>query len=386
MTWSYVYTPHIWPSVFTTLLLIVLASYAWYHRSVPGALPFAIGCLAGALWMAGYGMEVAAIGTAGKIFWVKFQAIWQLPGVTAITCFILEYAWPGRWITRRVLVIFSLPLLLLLALALTNNIHHLLWLDFIIDGTVTPIRAPVLWLFIFYGYLLFIINISVLVWLYSRSPPHRWPVAILLTSQVGIRSLYILNFANIQRSDIPIDVIGISILILGYAIVLFGFRILDPVTMAQQALIERMHDSLLVLDLQGRVETLNPAAERLFCTSNAEVKGKPVSELLPGLLDEHPAETAESEIELSLEIKQGDSTQEIRHYTLTNSLLKDFRDLKVGRLLLLHDITTQKQAQQQILEQQRALAMLNERTRLARELHDSVGQVLGYVSMQAQAI
>jgi signal transduction histidine kinase len=30
--------------------------------------------------------------------------------------------------------------------------------------------------------------------------------------------------------------------------------------------------------------------------------------------------------------------------------------------------------------------MLQERTRLARELHDSIGQVLGYVSMQAQAI
>jgi signal transduction histidine kinase len=36
------------------------------------------------------------------------------------------------------------------------------------------------------------------------------------------------------------------------------------------------------------------------------------------------------------------------------------------------------------MEHQRVVATLNERERLARELHDSIGQVLGYISMQAQ--
>lgn len=35
------------------------------------------------------------------------------------------------------------------------------------------------------------------------------------------------------------------------------------------------------------------------------------------------------------------------------------------------------------LKQQRAVAILQERTRLARELHDTIGQVLGYVRLQA---
>ena len=37
------------------------------------------------------------------------------------------------------------------------------------------------------------------------------------------------------------------------------------------------------------------------------------------------------------------------------------------------------------LDQQRALAALREREHLAREMHDTVGQVLGYISMQSQA-
>ena len=58
----------------------------------------------------------------------------------------------------------------------------------------------------------------------------------------------------------------------------------------------------------------------------------------------------------------------------------------MGRLFLLHDVTDQKQAQAQILEQQRALAILTERERLARELHDDLGQVLAFISTQGHVI
>lgn len=47
----------------------------------------------------------------------------------------------------------------------------------------------------------------------------------------------------------------------------------------------------------------------------------------------------------------------------------------------------QRQAlQEQILQQQRAVATLEERERLGRELHDGIGQTLGYISMQAEAM
>ncbi len=55
----------------------------------------------------------------------------------------------------------------------------------------------------------------------------------------------------------------------------------------------------------------------------------------------------------------------------------------MGTVILLDDVTGQKEAQAQLLEQQRALATLHERDRVARELHDTLGQVLGYIKMQA---
>lgn len=89
-------------------------------------------------------------------------------------------------------------------------------------------------------------------------------------------------------------------------------------------------------------------------------------------------EKAQAEISLG-------TASTLRHYELNLSPLKDRSDLLLGYLLLLHDVTEQRRAQAQFLEQQRALAALRERDRVARELHDGLGQVLGYVKMQAQA-
>ncbi len=50
------------------------------------------------------------------------------------------------------------------------------------------------------------------------------------------------------------------------------------------------------------------------------------------------------------------------------------------------EMEAREQAQAQILKHQRALATLEERERLGRELHDGLGQVMGYVNVQAQAV
>jgi hypothetical protein len=130
MTWNIAYTPQIWPSTLTAFVLIALVIYSHHRRSVPGALPLAFATLFAVLWMAGISLEVAAVDASAKIFWVKFQTAWMLPIATAVSGFLLEYAWPGRWLTRRNLALLSIPCLLHLGMILTNNLHHLIWQGF----------------------------------------------------------------------------------------------------------------------------------------------------------------------------------------------------------------------------------------------------------------
>jgi len=71
--------------------------------------------------MVGISLEIAAVDASAKIFWIKFQTAWLLPSATAVTCFLLEYAWPGRWLTRRNLVLLSIPCLLNFVMILTKT-------------------------------------------------------------------------------------------------------------------------------------------------------------------------------------------------------------------------------------------------------------------------
>jgi signal transduction histidine kinase len=90
-------------------------------------------------------------------------------------------------------------------------------------------------------------------------------------------------------------------------------------------------------------------------------------------------DTAATQIEMPLKVDDA-----LRCYRVSGSPLTDRRGSELGRVIVLYDITEVKQARERFLEQQRALATLQERERVARELHDSLGQVLGYVKMQAQ--
>ena len=381
MIWNYAYNPHLWPSAITALFLLALAANSWHRRNVPGALPLTVACLFAVAWAAGSALDYAAQTQATKIAWVKFQSCVQAPIIVATTCFILEYAWPGRWLTRRNLLILLILPVTFLGFALTNDFHHLAWAGFQLndDGFSQPLLGPLPLVFIVTFLPLFeVINLIVFGWLFLHSPQHRWPVVLMVLGQFVGRTLYALVKAGVFQPILPLEFFGMGFEFLMYAIALFGFRILDPIPTARNMVIEQLHAGMLVLDNQGNVASLNPAAATILGTTTKLARGIPVHDLLPA----YPTQPIKSLAETELNLRVG---EEVRDYILTTSQLKDFRGLQAGCLVMLRDVTEQKQAQAQILEQQRALAILQERERVARELHDGIGQVLGYVKLQAQA-
>ena len=380
MTWPYSYSPDIWLPVFTVFLLIALSVYSWRGRSVPGALPLAIASLFTALWAVGSVMEYAATDLAVKITWVKFQAIWQLLATTLITCFVLEFARPRRWLTRRNLILlFTVPLLYVVAI-LIDALYDLQWHGFGFDGAVLPLDDPSSWLFLAYIYGLGLVNLIVFAWLFVHSPRQRWPVIVMAIGQIVAGIIFLLEAAATRHSTFPVEMLAIAVLFFVYAIVRFGLYILNPVPLAHQMALKQMHTGMLVLDSRRRVVSLNAHAERILKQSTGRAIGRPICELLPDYPDESLVDAAGTEIELSLGAEPC-----VRHYTLTISLLKDGWGFDSGRLLLLRDVTEQKQAQANLIAQKQALATLHERERLARDLHDTLGQVLGYASMQVDA-
>jgi PAS domain S-box-containing protein len=389
---TYDYSGYLWPSFISTALLALLAAYGWRHRGIPGAVPFTLGCLFAVAWSTGAMFQTAATDIDVKTAWLYFQTLWQLPVVTAATCFVLEYAGLKRWLTRPVLVLLAVPPVVFAILILTNGAHHLVWTGFQAADALVPARGPANIATLAYSYVLAVLNVAVLVWLFVTSPRHRWPAALMIAGQVCARILHLLRvdgpFAGRWDADPFVLLVVFSL----YAVALFRFHALDPVPEAQRAAIDQMVEGMVVLDTEGRILDANPAAERALGSRTAELRGRPAHGLLPDPGRDAPGEAVARDATAPLDGAAADERRElelhvdgaVRRYSLLVAPLQDRRGRALGRLILLHDVTEERAAQTRLLEQQRALATLQERERLARELHDTVGQVLGYVSLQAQ--
>ncbi len=380
--WYYTYSPYLWPSACTALFLLTLAVYSGLRRTLPGAKPLLVGCLFAAAWAIGSVMDLAAAEVSTKVIWSKFQSCVQLPLVIAITFFILEYAWPGRWLTNRNLILSTFAPVVFLGIALTNDFHHFAWIDFRLHGygTIQQQLGIGSWIMVISTLLGFgAINLVVFGWLFYKSQQHRWPVVFMLVGQFVGRTLYAMVRAELFHFALPLELLGMGFEFLMYAIALFGFRIFDPIPMARQTAIEQLHTGMLVLDLRETVASLNPAAERILGITAKDAKGQPIQNLIPAYPPTLPDDPVETEV--NWELIPGS-----RDFILTVSRLNDWRGLEVGRMLMLRDVTEQKKAQANLLKQQRVMATLKERDRLARELHDELAQDLAMVNLQAQIV
>lgn len=289
---SYTFDSYLWPSPALTAFIASLAWYGWRRRNVPGALPFALACLFGVAWSLGSMFENAAADPSAKIFWMKFVTLWQLPVVTAATCFVLQYAGLGRWLNRRTLALLSIPVLAFTVLVLTDGLHHLGWSSLPLVGrSLRPVRALGVSIGLYYSYLLSLFNIGTLIWLFIRSRRHRGPVALMVLGQIGARTLFEIGTRSGLVGEADVDALVLGVVFGLYAIALFGFHALDPVPAARGAALAQMHEGMLVLDLEGRIVDANHAAEQMLGEPTGKLRGRTAQSLLPPAGD--PADVGE---------------------------------------------------------------------------------------------
>ena len=395
MSASYSPTPYLWLTIPSLFFYAGLGVYAWRRRRVPAALPFALLCLFAGLWTLGHSFELTAVATTAAsaatvttpssawLFWALFQLVWQLPAVTVIFCFVVQYAGHSHWLTRRVVVLLALPSLLFVLLLLTNDLHNLIWRPTVAPRGADLLPGPAAWLFNVFSFTLTVLNVGILGRLILRSPLNRWPAALILANFLFIRAAHLADFTG-HNPFVPLSAVVLSFIPAAavFALALFSFRIFDPIRLARQAVLDQMADGIVVLDVGRRVADMNRAAAAMLGTTLDRARGQPVAGLLPVAIDLRCL-TAAKVTPLEFTIGGGDSA---RHTTAQATPLYDGRGRLHGCLLLLRDVTEQRRAEAQLLAQQRALATLQERERLARELHDSAGQVLAYASLQAEAI
>ena len=163
------------------------------------------------------------------------------------------------------------------------------------------------------------------------------------------------------------------------------------------AILNSALDAIITIDDRGRINEFNPAAEKMFDRDRASVMGQELAELIvpPSLRDKH-----RRGLERYLAGGHGPLLGKRIETTAMRADGKEFPvELTINKVNLdgpplftgfVRDITDRKRAEKQLRdsrEQLRALAAYlqsvreEERTRIAREVHDELGQTLNVLKM-----
>ena len=257
------------------MLIAATALYCWRRRDVPAALPLFANYLVSIIFLLAGMLQTAAVDPATRVFWYKFQAAVLAFGPATLTCFVLEFVYPGRWVTRRNVALLLAPAVLYVILIAVDG-SRAVWRQLAVapDGTILAEPTAAVLLMNSYAAVLDVIDGVALIWLFVRSPVHRWAVGLLFFPVFVIRAPFVLSLLDL---DLPVQLdlvaVGRILTYLAGVVALFGFRIFDPLPAARRAVIEQMHEGVVVFDPRGRILKLNPAAEAILGVRLSAARG-----------------------------------------------------------------------------------------------------------------
>ena len=363
------YTPYALPLVLAVIISLGLALYAARRRDVPGGGAFMLLSLAVAAWVAAYALELGSRDTANLELWRKaayLGAVW-IPVLWL--AYVLNYLGRGRWMPRAGWAALCVVPLITLALVATNDAHGLLWTP----PPPVEVEAPVLdlefgpWYWVYFvvsylelavGNLLLLRSLSEARHLYRRQT-----ISILLAALVPWAGhvLYITQLFPVPDLDPTPFAFAFSGIAFAWA--LFSMHLFDLAPVARSTVVDEMRDGVIVLDARDRIVDLNPAAAAILGRPATTAIGQAAQAVLPPPITLDTAKPAGAEREIGL--TTGGTA---RYYDLRVGALAAGRGRPQGRLIVLHDITERRRAEEERVRLSREQAARAEAEAIQRHL------------------
>ena len=376
MTWQY--TPLIFPLLAAAAISAGIALYAWRRRTTTGATPFAVLMLGVAGWSLVYALRLGSADLPSKLFWAKVRYLPIVVVPTAWLAFVVQYTGRGKWLTSRNVALLMVVPVITLALAWTNDVHHLLWRETGLEhvGSLRVWSAPhgpAFWAYAVYTYVLLLTSTFMLIQALVRSPRlYRLQVILLLFGALAPLTADLISTYDLI--PFPLDLAPYTFTIAGLAIAwgIFRLRLFDIVPVARRAVVDSISGGVLALDTHNRIVDINPAGLRIIGRPASEVVGQPISHVLADRSDllERYQDVTDAQAEITLGEGRGQ-----RSYDLRISPLTDQRGRFLGRLIVLNDTTERRQAEERMKSQKQLFESLVAMARAAAK-HTSLEATL----------
>ena len=375
-------------------LEFALAVYVWSRRrETLGARLLAGYMLGVVLASLGYGLELLSASLPWKLFWVDVRYVGNT-GLAAPIFLLLNLWFTGQeaWLRpRRAWLFFVLPAFSLVGL-FTNPWHHLHYTTVGLDFSeplvmLVKTNGPLYPITIVQGVGYLVAGEVLALWaMFAHPRPYlRLALGVFLGGllPLGLTVVYLAGWQPWRGLNLTTFGYIVSSFIFLWAV--FQHQLLEALPMTMNRLFARLRTGMLVLDARQWVISVNPAALAVLERPATQLVGQPLAQACT----HWPAFVKWFEADLAGSAAQRDP-DEIRHWSAERFFALERTSLlssgqTSGQIILLTDITRRHTAELILREQQRTLAVLAEREKLARDLHDGVGQLTGFVSLQSQA-
>ena len=321
---------------------------------VPAAVPYSLIMFSAAAWALLYALDLLAGSLPLKIVFHNLRFL-VLPFFSVLELWlVIAFVKKTEWLRKDWAAVALIIPVAAAILGLTSPLYDLFRYNFSIN-TSGPIpvlqysESPFYTLYIVYSLILLIVAIVILI-VESRkrgSLGTEQTILLLLALVIPtvINYLFVFGLTPVPGVNMTAPLLWIAAIL--YTVSLFRYRFLDIIPIARSRLIESMRTPMLVLDMDGRIIDLNPAACTLFSTTTPLALGTPVHKIANGWPDF-----------LSLCTRVGASHADLvrdheggrRFYDGSVELLGTPSGESEGRLILLQDVTDRKQAEEALLE------------------------------------
>ena len=360
---------------FVIVLLFLVAAVCvsvsvlvWRRRPTPGAIPLIVLLAAVAEWNFAYGVEIATEDFATKLAWAKVQYVGIVAAPLAVFAFAAEYTGRRRWIRRGRLVGLSLIPAVTLVLAVTHELHHLVWSSVESSGAGHPLaieHGPAFYLGWAWAYVLLFAASVLLVaaGVSARRHFRRQTVAV----SVAVGAPWAGNFAyvlGVAPRDFDITTIAFAVTALALALACVRWHLLEVAPVARNVLVEHIRDGMMVLDDQSRLLDCNPALHLVLTCPPDDAIGRHVEEVLPEPVaaiccDGDAGRMREESTVVRVQGESEDRVYEVQVIRLSG------HGVPSRRLVLLHDVTDREALEAYLADQ----ALTDDLTKVGNRRH-----------------